>query len=382
MTEISQHANHERGFRSLVSSAWENIRAQYKTLLIAQLLSFLLAASGAANSSLHFECQLSAPTFQAFLIYFGLSFHLFAIPNYSEIEYRNQEEEQNSNQLENKSQENNSGTTTFQKEPEIILFRRIPIYASIKMYILMAVLDVEANYLIYLAFRYTTLTSVSLLDALAIPSAMICSKLILKRRYSCIHFIGALLCILGIFTNVLGDYQEEEGNAEQVDDDGIDNDKYPYKVSGDILAIFGALTYGLNDVLTERIVKNHNVNEYLGMIGLFGSIVCLIQMWILEGEAIHEFFARDRGECSTSKGFSLLFACALFSIVSYAGMSRFLISSEAALLNLSLLTGDLYAALFIVVEQNIVPTFHFWISLFLIVIGVFVYEMAASPSLR
>lgn len=381
MIEILHHASHQRGARSLISSAWVNIRAQYKTLLIAQLLSFLLAASGAANSSLHFECQLSAPTFQAFLIYFGLSFHLFAIPHYSEIEYRSPEEEQHSNQLENESQENNLETTTFQKEPEIILFRKIPIYASIKMYILMAVLDVEANYLIYLAFRYTTLTSVSLLDALAIPSAMICSKLILSRRYSCIHFIGALLCILGIFTNILGDYHEEEGNSEQVDDDGIENDKYPYKVSGDILAIFGALTYGLNDVLTERIVKKHNVNEYLGMIGLFGSIVCLIQMWILEGEAIHEFFARDRNQCSASKGLSLLFACTLFSIVSYAGMSRFLISSEAALLNLSLLTGDLWAALFIVVEQNIVPTFHFWISLILIVIGVFVFEMTASPSL-
>ena len=378
MIEILHHASHQSGARSLISSAWENIRAQYKTLLIAQLLSFLLAASGAANSSLHFECQLSAPTFQAFLIYFGLSFQLFAIPHYSEIEYRSPE---HSNQLENESQENNLETTTFQKEPEIILFRKIPIYASIKMYILMAVLDVEANYLIYLAFRYTTLTSVSLLDALAIPSAMICSKLILNRRYSCIHFIGALLCILGIFTNILGDYHEEEGNSEQVDDDGIEDDKYPYKVSGDILAIFGALTYGLNDVLTERIVKKHNVNEYLGMIGLFGSIVCLIQMWILEGEAINEFFARDRNQCSASKGLSLLFACTLFSIVSYAGMSRFLISSEAALLNLSLLTGDLWAALFIVVEQNILPTFHFWISLILIVIGVFVFEMTANPSL-
>eukprot|EP00542_Grammatophora_oceanica_P006956 CAMPEP_0194057158 /NCGR_PEP_ID=MMETSP0009_2-20130614/62540_1 /TAXON_ID=210454 /ORGANISM="Grammatophora oceanica, Strain CCMP 410" /LENGTH=46 /DNA_ID= /DNA_START= /DNA_END= /DNA_ORIENTATION= len=46
----------------------------------------------------------------------------------------------------------------------------------------MAFLDAQANALTVLAFKYTTLTSVTLLDALAIPSAMIVSKTFLNRR--------------------------------------------------------------------------------------------------------------------------------------------------------------------------------------------------------
>jgi hypothetical protein len=45
--------------------------------LIAQILSLLLAGSGAANASLHFECNVSAPILQAGMIYLGLAIYCF-----------------------------------------------------------------------------------------------------------------------------------------------------------------------------------------------------------------------------------------------------------------------------------------------------------------
>ena len=61
------------------------------------------------------------------------------------------------------------------------------------------------------------------------------------------------------------------------------------------------------------------------------------------------------------------------------GMSNFLLHSEAALLNLSLLTSDLWAAIFTVVVEKIIPSPNFWSALFLIILGVSVYEFSPSP---
>ena len=420
--------------QSLFRKAVENIRESYRPLLMAQSLSFLLAASGAANASLHFECNLSAPTMQAGLVYFALMFHLFAIPsipfsshNHNQHPHQYEHQHENQQELEQENEQGHSNiitstvdlnasmTLTGQAQQDndhhsyshprppvyinVLFCRRIPIYTSIKVYILMAILDVEANYLTYLAFRYTTLTSVSLLDALAIPSAMVCSKLILKRIYSGAHYVGALVCIIGITVNVLGDAKDDENghdgdnnyNLDDImsqDQDQQNYGKYPHKVSGDIAAIAGALLYGLNDVLTERIVKKqHDVKEYLGMVGLFGSMLCFVQALIFERKNVLQFFhidapsqqSQQSPQCSVTQGWTLLSACVVLGVVSYAGMSRFLIASEAALLNLSLLTGDLWAALFSLEAEQIMPSSHFWVSLIMIVVGVFVYEMASSP---
>lgn len=369
--------------QALFHDAINNIQQSYRPLLIAQLLSLLLASSGAANASLHFECNLSAPTIQAGLVYFILMFHLFAIPRDVYTGANTAEETlEESVQIE-REQEPQQEHPQEETNPPYLLFNRIPIYAPIRFYALMAFLDVEANYLTYLSFRYTTLTSVSLLDALAIPSAMLCSRLILRNRYSGIHCIGAIICIVGITVNVFGDYTYDGKQNEEGDDDGdhgsIEDNKYPFKLRGDALATIGALLYGLNDTLTERIVKGHDVKEYLGVMGLFGSIICFIQGVLTERQSIQDFFQTDEQECSSGKGWMLLVASSVLGAISYIGMSNFLVKSEAALLNLSLLTGDLWAALFSVVAEKILPSSHFWISLVLIVVGVFVYEMAPSP---
>lgn len=262
------------------------------------------------------------------------------------------------------------------------------------MYFLMALLDLEGSYFTFLAFRYTTLTSVSLLDAIAIPSAMFFSRFLLKRCYQFPHFLGALICIVGVSINILGDFeggnnyyadaQEDDGNngnGNGNDDGQIDNE-FPYPIRGDMLAVVGAILYGLNDVLTERSVKDiGGIKEYLAMMGIFGMIVSTIQGFMTDRDEIVEFFTRESDLCSASKGFSLLLLQAVFGVLSFVGISYFLMESEAALLNLSLLTGDLWAVAFTVIAQQIIPSPMFWVALLLIFLGVFIYELSSSPIL-
>eukprot|EP00979_Chaetoceros_neogracilis_P000632 scaffold160_cov234-Chaetoceros_neogracile.AAC.2 len=359
--------------RTLFHNALNNIHQSYRPLLIAQLLSLLLASSGAANASLNFECNLSAPTIQVGLVYFVIMFYLFVFTHCFTEANNNEPPEQIATDMDQRYDQPHHSPR--------LLFNRLPIHAPLKFYALMAFLDVEANYLTNLSFRYTTLTSVSLLNALAIPSAMLFSRIILKRMYRGMHCVGAIICIIGIVVNVLGDY---ESNVNKEGDDNesqgsVEDDTYPFKIRGDTLAIMGALLYGLNDTLTERLLKEYDVKEYLGVMGLFGSIICFVQGALIERHSMLDFFEMDEEVCNSQKRWMLLAASAIFGVMSYIGMAYFLVKSEAALLNLSLLTGVLWAALFSVAAENIFPSSHFWISLVSIGTGVFVYEMAPSP---
>ena len=47
---------------------------------------------------------------------------------------------------------------------------------------------------------------------------------------------------------------------------------------GDVLVLCGAVMYGVSNVAQEFVVKNFSRVEFLGMIGLFGSIISAIQM--------------------------------------------------------------------------------------------------------
>ena len=357
-----------------------------QALALGQILSLCLAVSGALGSSLQYQCNISIPTLQVALIYLSLAIFMFpCLPSFHQRDnsligtddaYGNEEGTSIPVPIDDEIHNTIISTTTGTSlEPQSMPRHYIlgkPIYGSLRLYCLMAFLDVEANYFIILAYRYTTLTSISILDALAIPSAMICSILILRRRYTQIHVIGVLVSILGMTINVMHDYEM----------DNDDNDSIPFKVKGDVLAILGAILYGLNDTLTERIVKMHNGSqEYLAMLGIIAFGICCIQSLILELDSIRTLiYHQDTFTCSTTQSTLLLLASAIFGFLSYFGMSQFLIKSEAALLNLSLLTGDLWAALFVVEAQSIALSIQFWIALVLIVMGVTIYEFSSWKS--
>ena len=267
-------------------------------------------------------------------------------------------------------------------------FRRLhaPWYA----YAGMAVLDVYANYVTVLAFRYTTLTSVALLDAVAIPTAMLLSRLILRSHYTRTHLIGVTLCLTGIVINVMQDLHHDQNNSSsnnggassRENGSTLEDDEYPYKVFGDMLSIMGGVLFGANKVLGEIAVKSsHDPDEYIGMQSLFAVIICAVQTAFTEMDDIATFFGRGGNEtCSVTTARWLLMGFVISNMIGYLGTARFLMHSEAAFFNLSLLTGDFWSAAFQIVAEHIWPASTFYLAAVLTLSGVLMYELASPET--
>jgi len=73
------------------------------------------------------------------------------------------------------------------------------------MYLIVALLDVEANFLVVKAYQFTTITSIMLIDCFAIPTVMLLSYIFLKARYTKFHYFGVFLCLAGLACLVVSD---------------------------------------------------------------------------------------------------------------------------------------------------------------------------------
>ncbi|KAL3793131.1 hypothetical protein HJC23_005633 [Cyclotella cryptica] len=398
--------------------------AHWKVLLLGQAISLVLAAAGASSEILSLECGVSAPsTYNAsgyFLVaFFGamafrkeskkrgeekideeqLKFHIegsdtdsanfevthdhgaddddltvedespprrsfFAIQGgYSNASKRGQRDKHTPNA---RSPGNKRKIQT--KYP----FLCFTIHAKWYYYFIVAFIEAQAYYLIFLAFRYTSFTFVYISDALAIPSAMIFSRMLMKKRYSCTHLLGGLVCISGIVINTISDMEKN---------DPLEKVSSTEHMKGDLLAILGAVLLGLDDVLSEIIVTDYGgVNEMLFMKGFFGTIISIVQLIIFELDSVSSLFGTsESSSCETSRRMTLFSVHVLTRALDVAGEMQFLYLSEAALLNLSLLTSDLYAALFDVVSVGLELIPYYYLAFCLIFTGIVLYESGPSP---
>ncbi|EJK62706.1 hypothetical protein THAOC_16670 [Thalassiosira oceanica] len=217
----------------------------------------------------------------------------------------------------------------------------VSIQSSPLLYLGVATADVYANYTTILAFKYTTITNVSLFDALAIPSAMVVSRFFFGRRYTRIHFLGVFICGVGVSMNILLEY---EANKERSGDEDLVEEIYPHKMMGDTLAIIGGLLIGAREGKYWRFFPESSGNE----------------------------------TCPKAWGALLYAVFVLGCMLQYLGISSFLRISDAAFLNLSLLTGDAWAVCYAIFAENIYPTDGFYLALLITVSGVVVYEAAPS----
>lgn len=402
---------------TIIRAACHHVQSQWAVLVAGQILSFLLACGGAAQATLSFDCGLSAPTLSLALFYFCLAFCLvpmcretclrkrrLKINHDLELQYATATQQKSSNSspqpvrtptsesLQSSpiratapSPESTSDDLSSDRPSYPFFCGLIRLSARPYVYIGMALLDVYANYFTVLAFRYTTITSVTLLDALAIPSAMILSRVCLKREYSWIHLGGAFLCMVGVILNVFQDYEDEVKYKMKHQDDTDDNDAFPYKLKGDIMAVLGGVLFGASSVVGEVAVRDlGGPNEYVGMLGFFATIICIIQTILIERDDIADFFGSESTaegtlHCNQGTARILLVAFVIINVVNYLGRAWFLQVSEAAFLNLSLLTGDMWSVLFSVFAEKILPHAFFYVALAITLSGVVVYEMAPSP---
>jgi solute carrier family 35 protein F1/2 len=356
------------------------------TFILGQFLSVALAANGAASEAFHFSYNASVPTMQTFFMYIlmvAIHFPYWSGKG-SKVDGRN-----------GKGCDCHIAAKTRTRQ-EQHYFLRMACNCSWKYYALLAWLHVEANFFLLKSYQYVSLKTVSLLDSLAIPAAIVSSKLLLRRKYSCTHITAASICIFGSSLMVAYDYKPTETQIDDIGTGSIVNitttseqsteiqgvldvestrNLYPHALLGDAFAVVGALLTGLNDVLAEEIIQESGTStEYLAMIGFFGTIVSLVQSFVLEFTGIQNLLL-----CGGFKQWILLLSSSVSGYLFFSGMSSFLLMSESALLNLSLLSGDLWAVAFSIMEEHKMPSHVFYISFCLIVTGVAVYEMGPSP---
>uniref|UniRef100_A0A0N4ZUC0 EamA domain-containing protein n=1 Tax=Parastrongyloides trichosuri TaxID=131310 RepID=A0A0N4ZUC0_PARTI len=294
-----------------------------KAILYGQILSLCLCGTGIGSQYLS-EFKVNTPMAQSFLNYFFLSFIYGLSLIFS------------------------NGSESF---VDIIKDRGWK-------YFLLAIVDVEANYLIVWAYQFTNLTSVQLLDCSVIPFVMILSYLFLRVRYLASHVIGVAFCLLGIAFLIWAD----------VLDNKDDSPNTPNKFLGDFLCIASSALYAISNTAVEKLVKNYSRREYLGLVGIIGFIISGIQLSIFERNNLAEVNWTWK-----VVGMYLLYSISLF--IFYSMVSIVLQKTSALMFNLSILTADFYSLIagIFLFHYN----FHilYFVSFAILIVGSIVYSL-------
>ncbi|CAI2322702.1 unnamed protein product [Caenorhabditis sp. 36 PRJEB53466] len=300
-----------------------NISRTFKALLLGQILSLCLCGTG-VSSQLLVDRNIHAPAAQSFTNYFLLCFvyciSLACKPDEKGLVY--------------------------------VLRKRG------WRYLILAVIDVEANFMIVKAYQYTNLTSVQLLDCATIPTVLFLSWLFLSVRYLASHVIGVTICLIGIACVIWADALGDKGAL-----DGGSN-----KVLGDVLCLAAAMLYAVCNVAEEFLVKQYSRTEYLGLLGLFGCIVSGVQTAVFEQEALSKVIWDG-----VTVSYFLLFAASMF--IFYSLVTVVLEKTSALMFNLSTLTADFYSLLFGIFMFK--DTFHYlyFLSFIICIIGSIIFSM-------
>ncbi|GMH99458.1 hypothetical protein TrVE_jg3858 [Triparma verrucosa] len=303
----------------------------------------MVSASGIFTESLATDCGINIPTFQTFLVYTLLS--LFTLKLHKR-QYVND--------------------PSIDSKPYRICSLLGSTPNSLKLsspwyyYLLISFLDVESNFLVVTSFKMTSLTSISLIDCTSIPFVMFFSKLLLSRSYIPPQYLAALISVLGILLIILSDtfypLTSSTGTTS------------PSPLLGDIICLCGAFLYALNNVLCEKFVKVDRY-EYLGMMGFFASIISAAQMVVLEREEVEKLFVEE-GRCSSWRSGGLIGGYVVSIASFYVLVTGFLVDNSAALLNVSLLTADVYSLIFVVFAEKVVPGWLYFLGTLVVFWGV------------
>ena len=357
---------------------WNMHRSKIRLFCFGQSISLSLALVSSASSTIEAEFGVVIPLTMSGIVYAVLALHLVGKWNGSGVG-RASGEMQKEDGGDNVECDDDYGDTidnalemgglvhiaATRTRPGL----RVPWWN----YVIVAFLDVQANFIFMQAFRYTSLTSAQLLSSLAVPSAMLFSFLILHRDFRTKQFVGAITCIVGGLVMVLSDSSRRNGSGDRY------NQLHPHSLLGDAFAVLGAVLYGLTDTIAEHFVKNVSRREYLGMLGLFGAIISCVQAAIFERDALYALLNGAGTTASYLVEILLVVGWYVICLVYvYVGFSYFLEVADVTLLILSLQTSQLWASLFSIVVQQVAPYPSFYIATAFMVGGVFIYEYEGS----
>ncbi|KAF8701094.1 hypothetical protein HU200_033746 [Digitaria exilis] len=229
-------------------------------------------------------------------------------------------------------------------------------------YLLLGIIDVEANYIVVKAYQYTSITSVMLLDCWSIPCVIVLTWIFLKTKYGLRKFIGVGVCVAGLILVVFSDVHAS------------DRAKGPNPLKGDLLVIGGSMLYAISNVTEEYFVKKSSRVEVMAMLGVFGAIISGIQISILERQELRSTHW-NAGAILPFIGFSL--AMFLF----YSTVPIILKICGATMLNLSLLTSDMWAVLIRIFAYHEKVDWMYFVAFAGTAIGLVIYSYKGSKQI-
>ncbi|OQR90158.1 Drug/Metabolite Transporter (DMT) Superfamily [Thraustotheca clavata] len=233
-------------------------------------------------------------------------------------------------------------------------------------YALIALADVEGNFLTVLAYKYTTITSVMLLDCFTLPVVMFLSINFLDAKYTKVHFTGVILCLCGIAMLMTSDIFRAQ---DVVDATNV------HALFGDMLCLMGSTIYAISNVAQEHYVKTKSRKEFLGMLGIFGFLLSATQAYFYEKGA---FLA-----ITWTTGSVVYFAGYVLGLfLMYSVTSVMLREGDAAIFNMSLLTSDFFGVVAGVCLFHQTLSMLYIAGFFFIISGLIVYSRAPPPTAR
>jgi solute carrier family 35 protein F1/2 len=222
-------------------------------------------------------------------------------------------------------------------------------------FIILAFFDVEGNYFVVLAYRYTTILSAQLINFFAIVVVVIISFCFLRVRYHYTQIFGILCCIGGLGVIFGSDHITGANNF------GASN-----PVKGDLFALLGAALYGLSNVLEEFLVSEKPLYEVVGQLAFWGMFINGAQAGIFDRASFRAATWNSRvGGYLTGYTFILTLFYSLAPLL-------FRLSS-AAFFNISLLTGSFWGVAIGVKVFHLGIHWMYPIAFVLIILGQVIY---------
>ncbi|KAI9825109.1 MAG: hypothetical protein M1832_001429 [Thelocarpon impressellum] len=227
-------------------------------------------------------------------------------------------------------------------------------------YLILAFFDVEGNYFVVLAYRYTTILSAQLINFWAIVIVVAVSFAFLQVRYHWSQVLGIFVCVGGMGVLLASDHVRGSNSSPAADE-----------LKGDLFALLGATCYGLSNVAEEFLVSKRPLYEVVGQIGFWGMLINGAQAGIFDR-------ASFRAAVWDGKVAGYLVGYTLLLFLFYSGAPVLFRLSSAAFFNISLLTGNFWG---VVVGLRLFGLRVHWmypLAFALILLGHFVYYLGRS----
>jgi len=228
---------------------------------------------------------------------------------------------------------------------------------------LIALADVEGNYLVVLAYNDTDIASATLLDCFTIPCVVGLSMLLLRTKYNWRQAVGIMCCVLGLAALLICDLVSKRSSS----------DGGSHKLRGDLLVLLGSVCYAISNVSQELVVKSSSPIEFLSWIGGYGALISATQIAVLEREELSFLFNEASAQVWT---YLICYVCALSTM--YMGVPLLLCYSSATVMNLSFLTSDFWAVLAALFLFGDHLQWYYFVAFAVIMSGVLVYHANQS----